>query len=173
MNYMSVGIWFVVFKVFPAHDNQPILTHRNSKTVQRHLAGAYLEDQNEDFMCHMRNILPRKGSTSFMLYYIGKLRLESANGPGGVVKGDQGDGTKFAEWKFTTLCKRSGNGGKFWYSVNWKTKQYSESGLKSKVTENIKQICKYSRTPQNLYCSNTTTSIVKNSCKMHLLQTDM
>ena len=134
----------------PAHDNEPILTHKNSKTVQQDLAGPYLENANEEFTCYIRNILPGNYSTSFLFYYNGKLRLESANGTGEVLESNQGDGTKFVEWKFTTMFHRSDNGGKFGCTVNWKAGPYRRSGVNSRVTKNAKVICKYSKTYHNM-----------------------
>ena len=143
MDYICAGILHVVIIVLPANENEVSLTHRNSKIMpQQDLVGPYLENVKEDFTCVIRNILPGNESTSFMFYYNGQLRHLSANGTGEVIEGNQGDGTKFLEWKFTTMFHKSDNGGKFWCHVDWKAGPYSKSGLKSKVTENAKVICK-------------------------------
>ena len=136
--------YFVVIIVLPANDNELTLTHRNSKTMlQQDLVGPYLENVNEDFTCIIRNILPGKESTSFMFYYNDKLRLQSANGTGEVLQSNQADGTKLVEWKFPSMFHRSDNGGKFRCHVIWKAGLYSNTDLKSKVTENVTVICKY------------------------------
>ena len=110
------------------------MTHEN-------LAGPYLENVNENFTCYIRNILPGKDSTSFMFYYNDNVRLQSDE-IGDVVEGNQDDGTMFVEWRFTTSFNRSYNAGKFSCHVNWKAGQFNKSGLKSKMTKNVKVICK-------------------------------
>ena len=153
----------------PANDTEPSLTRRKSKTVpQQDLAGPYLENVNVDFMCYIRNILPGKDSTSFMFYYNGKLRLQSANDTEEVLEGNQGDGTKFVEWKFTTTFNRSDNGGKFDCTVKWKAGPHSKSGLKSKVTENTTVICKCPKhTTEPLLSNHMEIGIWKLECSVN------
>ena len=108
------------------------------------LTGPYLENEEENFTCYIRNVLPGKNNTSFSFYYNGKLILQSNNGTGEVVEKDEGDGTKFVEWRFTTLFKRRDNDGNFWCTLDWKAGSYEKLGLRSNLAEHTKVICKYS-----------------------------
>ena len=133
---------YILFIVLPGIENEPSLTRENSKTMTyENLAGPYLENIHENFTCYIRNILPGKNSTSFMFDYNDNVRLQSDE-IGEVVEGKQDDGTMFVEWRFTTPFDRSDNAGKFSCHVNWKAGQYSNSGLKSKMTDNVTVICK-------------------------------
>ena len=133
-----------VFIVPPKTDYDPHLTRGDPRVwPPKDLAGPYLQNVNEGFTCYIRNVLPGKNSTSFMFYYDNKLRLQSKARAGEVVESDDSDGTKFVEWKFTISFNRSDNGGKMRCIVNWKTGQYSRTGLKTRLTENIQIVCKY------------------------------
>ena len=122
----------------------PILTHENTKTLpQEDLAGPYLENVTENFTCSIKNILPGKDSTSFSFYSGKKLRLRSENGTGKVIQNDEGDGTKYVEWKFSTFFSRSENGGNFSCNVDWKAGQYMETDLSSTMTQYVNIMCKY------------------------------
>ena len=127
----------------PKPDVEPSLQRENPKTLpQEALAGPYLENLNEDFICSIKNVLPGKKSTSFKFYQNSKLRLQSKNGTGEVAEKDEGDGTKYVEWKFTTSFNRSDNRGTLRCSVDWKAGQYEVIGLKSKLTEHTNIACK-------------------------------
>ena len=146
MNDICVGDWLLVYCILvpPETDFQPILTHGNNKTsLQEDLAGPFLENITEDFTCTIRNVLPGNKSTSFSLYFGDKLRLESKNGTGQVIEKDEGDGTKYVEWKFSTAFSRSDNGGNFTCNVDWKAGQYNETGLRSKWIQDVNVTCKY------------------------------
>ena len=132
----------VYFSVPPETDFEPSVTRGNPRTLpQEDLVGPYVENVNEHFTCYIRSVLPGKDSTSFGLYHDGKLKLQSKTGTGEVVETNEGDGTKFVEWKFSTLFTRSDNGHKFRCHVHWKAGKYEEIGL-SKLTENTKVTCK-------------------------------
>ena len=128
----------------PETDFEPILTHGTPKSLpQEDLTGPYLENINEHFTCYIRNVLPGKMCTSFKFYYNGKLRHQSNHGIGEVVEKDEGDGTKYVEWKFTTVFDRNDNGGSFRCTVDWKAGPYEKKGLRSKLTEHTQVICEY------------------------------
>ena len=130
----------VVFSVPPKSDAKPILMRRTFP--QEDLTGPYLENVDENFTCYIRNVLPGKDSTSFSFYYNYKLRLQSNNGTGEVVEKDEGDGTKYVEWKFTTKFDRGDNGGNFRCTVDWQAGSFEELGIRSDLTEHTKVICK-------------------------------
>ena len=112
-----------------------------------------MENVIQDFTCGVKNVLPGKNSTSFKFCYNGRVGLQSKNGMGTVVENDQGDGTKYVEWKFSTWFNRNDNGGKFSCAVDWKVAQYGVMDLKSKVVEHANITCKcptlYSNKKQN------------------------
>ena len=137
--------WYVIIIVPPEADFQPGLMRGNFRNIPpANLAGPYLENEDEDFTCYIRNVLPGKNSTSFKFYYDGKLRLQSKKGAGEVVETNESDHTKRVEWKFKTLFNRNDNGGNFRCEVDWKAGQYEVMGLRSKLTEHVNVICKFS-----------------------------
>ena len=128
----------------PETDSKPILSHENTKTLLREdLTGPYLENVPENFTCSIRNVLPGKDSTSFSFYSSGKLILQSKNGTGEVIEMDENDGTKFVEWKFSTIFSRNDNGGNFSCNMDWEAGQYKISGVHSEVTQHVNVKCKY------------------------------
>ena len=133
----------VVVVVSPKADFKPSLTRGNLNSFpQEDLTGPYFENVDENFTCYITNVLPGKNSTSFKFYFNSKIRLQSKTGTGEVVEKDESDGTKYVEWKFTTMFDRSDNGGNFRCTVDWKAGQYEELGLQTKLTVPVNVKCK-------------------------------